>query len=49
MFVTSNQEAYPDLEKARRQAMPHTRVEYDQVDRDAAVEAAKMIQATVYA
>jgi len=44
MFQTSNQETYPDVEKARRQALPIVRVNYGSVERDAAVEAAKMIQ-----
>ena len=38
------QEAYPDVEKARRQAMPHVRLDYSEVERDAAKEVAKMIQ-----
>jgi len=44
MFQTSNQEAYPDLEKARRAAMPIERVNYTQVEADAAKEIANMIQ-----
>ena len=41
------QETYPDVEKARRLAMPATRVSYGSVERDAALEAAKMIQVLV--
>lgn len=44
MFLTSNQEAYPDLEKQRRAAMPIERVNYSAIEIDAAKEIANMIQ-----
>jgi hypothetical protein len=44
MFQTTNQEAYPDIAKARKQALPITRVQYTAVEQDAAKELANMIQ-----
>jgi len=43
MFQTSNQEAYPDIAKIKRQSMPYIRVAYSAVEKDAAEEARKMI------
>ena len=37
------QEAYPDIAKIKRQAMPNVRVAYSDVEMDAAEEARKMI------